>query len=151
MHDGLAASDDAGLCPLPLVAPAVVKAARRSRVAGVRDLLWACCCGLALSCGGCASYYRFTNASGVAGSAIPPQSRSSCDLVMRNTTPGDDYEEIGTLDVKTVVVPDSADWFIESVKSQVCDLGGSLLVPQVNWRGQYLRGIVYRRAGSLAK
>ena len=116
-----------------------------------RLLFLAGCFGSALSGGGCASYYRFTSTTGVAGSPLPPQSHSNCDLVMRNTTPGDDYEEIGTLDVKTIVVPDSADWFIESVKSQVCDLGGSLLVPQVNWRGQYLRGIVYQRAGAPAK
>lgn len=109
-------------------------------------------CSLALlASAGCTSFYRFTDRHGIAGAAAPTHARPTCEVLLHNARPGADYEEIGTLDVKTVLVPDSADWFMETVRPTICEHGGSLVVPEVNWRGQYLRGIVFKRAGRLAQ
>jgi hypothetical protein len=73
---------------------------------------------------------------------------NACDFRIVSTVPAQGYEEVATLTLKNGIngnVPRETDKFQHDVQSQVCQVGGDLVVAEVNGRGDIVRGIVFRK------
>ena len=89
----------------------------------------------------CAMYapsYKMTN-TGAAGLAKP----ASCDFVIATTKVDRPYDEIAVLDCDANKAGDIGA-FKESVRAQVCGVGGDAVIAEVNGYGSYVRGTVLR-------
>ena len=89
----------------------------------------------------CAMYnpsYKLTK-TGVAGPGKPP----SCDFIIATTKVDRPYDEIAILDCEANKAGDVAA-FKESVRAQVCAVGGDAVIAEVNGYGSYVRGTVLR-------
>jgi hypothetical protein len=101
---------------------------------------YACAGLLAFLVVGCASY-RFSASGPLAGASKPP----TCDFQIVNLPPGPGFQEIGTLNPDGDGLDIFPDKFKEHVRTDVCRVGGDLVVTEVNGKGQYVRGTVLRK------
>ena len=89
----------------------------------------------------CAMYapsYKMTKTGG-AGLAKP----ASCDFIIATTKVDRPYDEIAILDCDANKAGDVGA-FKESVRAQVCGIGGDAVIAEVNGGGSYVRGTVLR-------
>jgi hypothetical protein len=89
----------------------------------------------------CAMYapkYKLT-ATGAVGVAKP----ASCDFIIATTKVDRPYDEIAILDCDANKAGDVAA-FKESVRTQVCGIGGDAVIAEVNGYGSYVRGTVLK-------
>jgi hypothetical protein len=78
--------------------------------------------------------------------AVPKQGR--CEFQVVSSLPHESVQEIGTLSLKNGIngdVPRDASRFRADVHDQVCELGGDVVLTEVNGHGDIVRGIVFRR------
>ena len=90
------------------------------------------------ACAGFSPSYKMTKI-GVAGLAKP----ASCDFMIAVTKVDRPYDEIAILDCYANNAYDVAA-FKESVRAQVCGIGGDAVIAEVNGHGSYVRGTVLR-------
>ncbi len=107
---------------------------------------------LSASAIGCGAYtyqgYALYQAD--ASSPKPP----GCNFRVGSTMPGEGYKEVGTLTLKNGIngnVPRDSDTFSRDIGSQVCQVGGDLVVAELNGRGDIVRGVVFRRSSVAAR
>ena len=93
---------------------------------------------LLLACAMSAPSFKLTK-TGAAGLAKP----ASCDFIIATTKVDRPYDEIAILDRGSTDVGDAAE-FKETVRTQVCGLGGDAVIAEVNGYGKYVRGTVLR-------
>jgi len=90
------------------------------------------------ACGMYAPSYKLTN-TGAAGLAKP----ATCDFIIATTKVDRPYDEIAILDCGPNRAADVAE-FKQSVRAQVCGVGGDAVIAEVNGYGSYVRGTVLR-------
>ena len=90
---------------------------------------------------GCAPAYTFSAST----SAVLTPKEGRCEFAVTTTAPGEAYEEIGALDwMQGHGAATTLAEFKEVVRDQVCKVGASTVVVQVNGSGAYIRGTVIR-------
>lgn len=95
---------------------------------------------LLAACATLAPAYKVTR-TGTTGAAKP----ASCDFIIATTKVDRSYDEIAILDCdpNRPFASDVAA-FKESVRAQVCGVGGDAVIAEVNGYGSYVRGTVLK-------